>query len=255
VAVPLGPDLPASADSDDGSMTCITPPDPELDQESPWSKELGRQLALELPNLRRCSQALPADVEAQMTLRLVYAADGSPLSQHVVSSSPEACALAECAKQELADVHATRLEIERGSFDLALSFERGKVPTRSPDPVDPLGVDDSPPSCVDPEILRLSREAVRDIVSTTHDKLKQCYGRALMRRHDAAGTVTFEFVIGQQGEMASVQARESTLYDCDAIQCMLAEFRPLHFPAPVGRSVRVVYPIKYVLEQQPVNLR
>jgi hypothetical protein len=45
------------------------------------------------------------------------------------------------------------------------------------------------------------------------------------------------------------------LHDCDAIQCMLAELRPLRFPAPVGRGVRVLYPIKYVLEQQPVQLK
>lgn len=241
--------------SDPGSMACLTPPDPELDKESPWHKAIGEQLALELPNTRRCTKDLPADTRAELTLRLVYGQDGRPLSQHVVSSSSDACAVAECIKQELADVNSGKLVIEQGSVDLALILERDKVPQRSVEPVDPLGSEDDPSSCVDPAIARLSRKVVRELVSTTHVKLKQCYGEALARRHDAAGTVTFEFVIGQEGEMASVQARESTLYDCGAIQCMLAELKPLRFPAPVGRGVRVVYPIKYVLEQPPVRLR
>ncbi len=251
---PSGPEVAPPPASDDSSMACITPPDPELDQESPWHKSIGEQLALELPNARRCTQSLPEDTRAELTLRLVYGQDGRPLSQHVVSSSAEACAVAECIKQELADVNSGKLSIERGSIDLALVLERDKVPQRSAEPSDPLGGDD-PTSCVDPEVARLSRKVVRQLVGTTHDKLKQCYGQALVRRHDAAGTVTFEFVIGQDGEMASVQARESTLYDCGAIQCMLAELRPLRFPAPVGRGVRVVYPIKYVLEQPPVQLK
>jgi hypothetical protein len=36
---------------------------------------------------------------------------------------------------------------------------------------------------------------------------------------------------------------------------MLVQFRALSFPEPVGRSVRVIYPINYVLEQQSVTLR
>ena len=55
--------------------------------------------------------------------------------------------------------------------------------------------------------------------------------------------------------MARAQVREATLPDCSAIQCMLAEFRALEFPAPVGRSLRVIYPISYVIEQEPVSLR
>jgi len=36
---------------------------------------------------------------------------------------------------------------------------------------------------------------------------------------------------------------------------MLEQFRGLEFPSPVGRSVRIVYPISYVIEQAPVALR
>jgi hypothetical protein len=256
VAPPSAPEPPPpSAPVVDDVHACVTPPDPELEKESPWSQEIGRQLGLELPNVRHCTRQLPPDTRAELRLRLVYGQDGRPLSQHVVSSSPEACAIAECVKQELADVNATKLLIDRGSYDLALVLERDKVPEQLAEPIDPLGSDDAPAACVDPEIARLSHGVVREVVSGTYDKLKDCYGQALVRNHEATGTVTFEFVIGQQGEMESVQARESTLADCGAVQCMLAELRPLHFPAPVGRAVRVIYPIKYLLElQQPVKL-
>jgi hypothetical protein len=254
-APPASAEQAPPAPSDPDSLVCISPPDPELDKESPWHKAIGEQLSLELPNARRCTSTLPEDTRVDVTLRLVYGQDGRPLSQHVLSSSSEDCSVAECIKQELADVNSGKLAIERGSIDLALVLERGKVPQRSAEPTDPLVDAEDPSSCIDPDVARLSRKVVRELVSTTHDKLKQCYGHALARRRDAAGTVTFEFVIGQEGEMASVQARESTLYDCAAIECMLAELKPLRFPAPVGRGVRVVYPIKYVLEQPPVRLK
>ena len=54
---------------------------------------------------------------------------------------------------------------------------------------------------------------------------------------------------------ARAQVRDATLPDCTAIQCMLSEFCSLAFPPPVGRSVRIIYPINYVVEQPPVALR
>lgn len=254
-APPASAELSPLPPPEPGSLSCIAPPDPELDKESPWHKSIGEQLALELPNARRCTSTLPEGTTAALTLRLVYGQDGRPLSQHVVSGDAEGCTVAECIKQELSDVNSGKLAIERGSIDLALVLERDKVPQRSTEPSDPLGDEDEPSACIDAEVARLSRKVVRELVGTTHERLKQCYGQALARQRSAAGTVTFEFVIGQEGEMASVQARESTLYDCAAIECMLAELKPLRFPPPVGRGVRVVYPIKYVLEQPPVTLK
>jgi hypothetical protein len=36
---------------------------------------------------------------------------------------------------------------------------------------------------------------------------------------------------------------------------MLRELRDLHFPAAVGRGVRIIYPISHVQEQRPVSLQ
>jgi hypothetical protein len=240
-------------------MSCVAPPDPELDQESAWSKELGGRLDGELARLRRCSVALPDDEPALITIRLVYRQDGTPSSQHVVRSTPNACPVATCLMDELDHVQSPKLLIDKASYDLALVLERGAAPKRASEPPDALAEgpasDADPSSCVDPEVARLSRANVRDIVRMSHDELVGCYTQALARDHDASGKVTFEFVIGPAGEVTIAQAREATLHDCAAIECMLEQFRGLDFPPPVGRSVRVIYPIVYVKEQESVSLR
>jgi hypothetical protein len=241
-----------------GSLECLQPPDPELDQESPWSRELGQRLEQLFPRLRRCTLDLPSDDAARITLRLVYAKDGSPISQHVVTSTSNACAASECLEQELANVHSPRLYIDKASIDLTLALAHDAVPERVSEPVDPLTPDEAPVSangCVDPEVARLSQSAVREIVSGTYDELQRCYSQALTRNHSAAGKVNFEFVIGQNGSVDQAWASDATLHDCAAIECMLTQFRGLRFPEPVGRSVRVIYPISYVLEPQAVTLR
>ncbi len=237
---------------------CVEPTDPELDKESEWSRELGQMLERELPKLKRCSLDLPADDEGQITLRLVYRKDGSPVSQHVVTSTPEACAASECLEQALSSVRAPELLIDQAALDLTLGLQRGEAPKRLSDPVDPLAQDGEPSTgdgCVDAEIAKLSQAKVREVVSTTYDQLQACYGEALMRDHSAAGKVTFEFVIGRDGRVPSAWASDATFRDCAAIGCMLSQFRTLSFPEPVGRAVRIIYPINYVLEQSPVTLR
>lgn len=255
---PAPPVAPASPAPSDEPLSCVEPPDPELERDSPWSSELGQRLEQVLPALRRCTLDLDPEDEASITLRLVYAKDGSPISQHVVTSTSNACVASECLKQQLASVRSPRLYIDKASIDLTLSLAQNAVPVRVRQPVDPLTPDDAVVSangCVDAEVARLSQSAVRQIVSTSYDELQGCYGQALTRNHSASGKVTFEFVIGQNGAVSEAWARGSTLYDCEAIECMLSQFRGLTFPEPVGRSVRVIYPIAYVLEQPPMALR
>jgi hypothetical protein len=256
-ATPSSAPAPATAPNDEW-MACLAPPDPELDQESPWSRDVGQRLQQVLPALRRCTLDLDPEDEASITLRLVYGKDGSPISQHVVTSTSNACAASECLKQELAAVRSPRLFIDKASIDMTLALARNAVPVRVQQPVDPLTPDDAAVSangCVDADVARLSQTAVRKIVSTSYDELQNCYGQALTRNHSATGKVTFEFVIGQSGSVSEAWARDATLQDCPAIECMLAQFRGLSFPEPVGRSVRIIYPISYVLEQQPMQLR
>jgi hypothetical protein len=258
-AAPVGaPFLQASNPEPEGPLSCVQLTDPELDKESSWSKELGQMLERQLPRLRACTLDVPREDEGQITLRLVYAKDGSPVSQHVVNSTSNACAASECLARELASVKAPELVIEQAALDLTLRLQRGEVPERLNLPVDPLTPEGSTVTgggCVDDEIARLSQTKVREVVSTSYDQLQACYGQALMRDHSASGKVRFEFVIGRNGRVADAWVSDATLRDCAAIDCMLTKFRALSFPEPVGRSVRVIYPIAYVLETTPAALR
>lgn len=255
---PAGPEAPVARDGATEALTCVAPPDPELDAESPWSKELGQRLHSELPKLGRCTVGLSSGDAEQVTVRLVYAQDGTPTSQHIVHSTTTDCQVTECLKEELGKVRSPRLLIERASYDVALVLARGATPERASEPPDALaeGPIEDPSSCVDPEVLRLSRAAVRGVVSTRYDELTACYTQALTRDHRAAGNVTFELIIGHEGQVAELRVREATLHDCPAIHCMVDQLRTLAFPAPVGRSVRVIYPIRYEVEQaSSVSLR
>lgn len=248
LAVSAGASLPQQ------ELECVTGPDAEIDQESPWSKETGARLERLLPSLGACAAGLSEP--AELTMRMVYGPDGKSTSQHVVRSSPAACAMTECLKKGLTQIVSPKLVIERASYDIALVLERGRVRRANTAP-DAL-VDEAESAaahCVDPAIAALSREKIKEVVGSSFTDLKSCYGQALMRNHSAAGNVTFEFVIGPAGEVARAQVRDATLPDCTAIQCMLSEFRTLSFPPPVGRSVRIIYPINYVVEQPPVAMR
>ena len=238
-------------------LECVVPRDPELDKESAWSREVGQRIERELSKLQSCNAGLPPE-EQTLTLRLVYAKDGSPLSQHVVASTAGACAASECLKRALANVRSPALLIDKASIDLSLALAPDQAPQRRAEPTDPLTPESLPGAaegCVDADVARLSRVKVREVVSTAYADLKACYGKGLERDHALAGRVDFEFIIGQDGLVSEAWAREATLGDCDAIRCMLTEFRALHFPEPVGRSVRVLYPINYLLEPTSVTLR
>lgn len=252
------PFLPPASSQPAGPLECVQLTDPELDKESSWSRELGQMLERQLPRLRSCTQDLAPDDEGEITLRLVYDKGGAPVSQHVVTSTSNACAAAECLQRELSSVKAPELVIDQAAIDLTLGLKRGAVPERLSHPVDPL-TPDGPTvraeGCVDEAVARLSQSKVREVVSSTYDELQACYGQALMRDHSASGKVNFEFVIGRNGRVADAWVSEATLRDCAAIECMVGHFRALSFPEPVGRSVRVIYPINYVLEQSPMTLR
>jgi hypothetical protein len=249
LAVSAGATLPQQP------LECVTGPDAEIDKESPWSKETGARLDRLLPSLNACTAGLSSE-EQEITLRLVYGPDGKSTSQHVVRSSPGACAAAACLMDRMTQIVSPKLVIDRASYDVALVLARGSI-RRAEQVPDALVEEDEPAAslCVDPAVAALSRAKIKEVVSTSFTDLKSCYGHALMRNHSAAGNVTFEFVIGQTGEVARAQVRDATLPDCTAIQCMLSEFRGLEFPPPVGRSVRIIYPINYVVEQAPVTLR
>lgn len=242
-----------------GDEPCVTPPEPGLDRASPWTHEAIERVSQLLPLALRCTEALRPGREEQATLRLVFDQAGQPLSQHVVHSTPGACAATECLKRTLARVRGPKLNSDYDSVDVTLSLHRGAEPTGVLEPPDVLVADESaaldPASCVDPAVARLSRAKVSEVVNARSEGLQKCYSQALSRNHSAAGTVTFEFLIAQDGQSQLARARDATLDDCEAIRCMIGLFQGLSFPAPVGRSVRIIYPIRFAVEQAPPELK
>lgn len=257
-AAPSGSAAPPPAPPPPGPLACVAGPDPELDRESPWTQSVSRIFERKLPALGRCSAELEPEREAQVLLRFVYDKKGQPLSHHIIASPNESCGAARCVADALASIQAPELLIERGAYDLALILRPGAPPQRTADEHAGLAPDDAaaaPDSCIDPGARQLTRSKIDDVVRTSFDALTACYGRALERDHAASGLVTFELVIGRSGRVEMAQARDATLYDCPAIECMLSELSVLSFPPPLGRSVRVIYPIRYSIEQPPVRLR
>ncbi len=240
----------------DRELACVTPLDPKLEDESPWQEDLGKRIDEVLEGADPCHVGMAPEETGWLALRLLYDETGQPTSQHVISATPSGCAAARCLTEKVANIHAAGLKPgQAGYYDLGLLLEGGERPLRSPYPVDPLGGEAEPAACVDPEIARLSRSKVREAIGDTHKGLKQCYDRALVRNHSAEGKVTFELLISRSGAVERAFATESTLYDCEAIECMLGKFRELDFPPPLGRTLRVRYPVTYTVQQYSVRLQ
>lgn len=252
-------ETPFAAKSMNGPRECVEPPGPQMKKESPWTRETLARVQQLLPITRRCTRALPPGEEEQVTLRLVFDQDGQPLSQHVVHARSGACAVTECLKEALAQVRSPKAETDPASIDVGLVLTRGAEARGALEAPHALLTDEAlahdPESCIDPEVARLSQAKVREVMSGSYAALNACYGQALSRSRSVAGDVTFELVIGREGKVALARARDATLDDCEAIHCMLDQLRALTFPPPVGRSVRIIYPISYVVEKPPPKLQ
>jgi hypothetical protein len=90
---------------------------------------------------------------------------------------------------------------------------------------------------------RLSPERIEQVATGELPALRVCYERVLARSRNVAGQINVHFVIGVDGRVSHVRAEHNNVPDCDAVRCVLDVFRGLHFPAPEGGSVHVLYPI------------
>lgn len=238
-----------------GLLSCVQPPAEGHDDQAPWSVKLGERLNEKAAQLAHCTGQLPVG-ESDLIVRLVYAGDGSPMSAHVARASAASCAVSQCIVDGLVDVWGPKkANIDPLSYDFSLVVRRGEAPQWTGELVDPLMPEATDASCVDPQIRQLSKKRVYETISTTFTELKKCHMRAVERDRTAVGLVTFEFVIGPSGKVATTRARDSTLYDCEAIECMKEQFGSLSFAPPVGRSVPVIFPVEFAIDQDSVAFR
>jgi hypothetical protein len=81
---------------------------------------------------------------------------------------------------------------------------------------------------------------VRRYVTQVRDKLDLCYTAGLQDDPKLGGDVTIEFVIGQQGSVATASSTKKS----KVITCLVDVIFRAPFPAPKSGVVKVSYPMK-----------
>jgi hypothetical protein len=95
---------------------------------------------------------------------------------------------------------------------------------------------------------RLPTEVIQRIVRQSFGRFRACYEAGLRRNRSLEGRVAVKFVIDRTGAVVSAADGGSDIGDAIVVQCVVAAFAGLSFPAPDGSSVTVVYPIHFAPE-------
>jgi len=133
------------------------------------------------------------------------------------------------------------LEVTHGVFPHAISFTinvvAGPVPPPPPTTSAPTPLGRLPPSLI--------KQRIRD----HFPRFRACYERGLDVDPTCTGTVAVRFIIEPTGAVRRAEISEgSTLADPNVRACVLASYRRLAFPRPVGGAVMVTYPIAFTSE-------
>jgi hypothetical protein len=92
---------------------------------------------------------------------------------------------------------------------------------------------------------RLPPEVIQRIVRQNFGRFRLCYENGLRANPNLQGRVGVRFVIGRDGNVASVSNGGSDMPDAGVINCVMRAFYGLAFPIPEGGIVTVVYPIVF----------
>ena len=93
---------------------------------------------------------------------------------------------------------------------------------------------------------RLPPAVIQKIVRENFPNYRHCYEDGLRRDLTLSGKIMVRFVIARDGSVRDVwQGDGSTMLDPEVTRCVVEAFKPLHFPAPEGGIVTVVYPIMF----------
>jgi hypothetical protein len=89
-------------------------------------------------------------------------------------------------------------------------------------------------------------ELIRAVMHENRNAFRYCYERVLQVRHDLAGTVKVQFLIGPMGQVLSATVKDSTIGDKGVEQCLTSRVHALTFPKPrMGGVVIVNYPFVF----------
>jgi TonB family protein len=96
-----------------------------------------------------------------------------------------------------------------------------------------------------PEVLGgLAREQIRRVVSRNRAQIQHCYEQGLVQRPDLAGRVTVQWVIHQEGRVASASITGSEMNDAQVERCMTQAVSRWQFPSSPGVT-GVSYPFVF----------
>ena len=93
---------------------------------------------------------------------------------------------------------------------------------------------------------RIPPVVIQQLVRARFGRMKRCYESALAKDPTLAGRLATKFVIGRDGNVASVSDASSgpdMLPDAEARACVVQEFATIAYPRPYGGIVTVIYPI------------
>jgi hypothetical protein len=91
---------------------------------------------------------------------------------------------------------------------------------------------------------RLPPEVIQSVVHASFGAFRACYEAGLKRNPRLTGTVTVNYVIGEDGSTREAKDDGSTLPDQEVVACVVGGFRKLTYPPTQGGVVTVVYPVE-----------
>ena len=88
----------------------------------------------------------------------------------------------------------------------------------------------------------LSREQVLSVIGQHMGKIQSCYEQSLEEDPELAGKITFEWVVAEDGKVASPEVVSDTMGTPQVSACILKIIKDLKFAEPEGGSAQVRFP-------------
>jgi TonB family protein len=171
------------------------------------------------PAARECE---PAESETAWSIELFWGANGCVRAVTVTGERPDP-SVGSCIVEQYRKATIARVG---GSGALAFVSGRGAILELS-------------------RIGTLEAEVIQSVIHAEYAQFRLCYEDGLRRNRGLSGRVSARFAIDESGAVTRVSNAGSDLPDSAVVSCVLRAFTTLRFPAPVGGTVTVVYPVTF----------
>lgn len=104
-----------------------------------------------------------------------------------------------------------------------------------------------PPTTI--AVEKLTKESVEKTLATRMPQIQNCYEKILKTKPDLEGKIVFNFLIAQNGSVARIGVKDTTMHSNDVEGCIQKEIAQLQFPPPTSETVEIIYP--YLFRVKP----